>query len=163
MQGMSRLLVREGRDDNRLRSMRLSYDQTMQPGKLPALASMKDDGDADILLPRARGVAREGLAQSERVFMKYEAPTTPDLRPGTLVCHGTREGTVVAVDSDPEAHVWIVYVDDPDADAMVHREQLTQPCALCEREPATVDALDDNTPVRLCKGCFEYDNGTAES
>ncbi len=88
--------------------------------------------------------------------MKPESPTTTDLGPGMGVYHGAREATVLAVDSDPEAHVWIVYVESPDEDAMVHREELAQPCALCEREAGTVDALDDARPVRVCTGCFEY-------
>ncbi len=78
------------------------------------------------------------------------------LRPGASVFHGTREATVLAVDADPAAHVWIVYRDDPDQDAMVHREELAQPCALCERGAGTIDALDDDRPVRVCTGCFEY-------
>jgi len=92
-------------------------------------------------------------AQSVHVVMNT---TTNELRPGARVFQGPREATVLAVDSDPEAHVWIVHAEDPDEDAFVHRADLNSPCALCERDAGTIDALDDDRPVRVCAGCFEY-------
>jgi D-serine deaminase-like pyridoxal phosphate-dependent protein len=71
--------------------------------------------------------------KSGHVVMKPDSPTTTELRPGVRVFHDEREATVLAVDEDPAAHVWIVFVDNPDEDAMVHRSELAQPCAVCER------------------------------
>jgi len=94
--------------------------------------------------------------------MKNETTASPNAghasfpRPGTRVLHGSRKATVLALNADPEAHVWIVYVDDPDEDAMVHRHDLVAPCWLCERAPGTVDAIDDSMPVRVCQRCFNY-------
>jgi hypothetical protein len=34
-----------------------------------------------------------------------------------------------------------------------------KPCAICEREPGTVDALWDDKPVRVCARCFAYETG----
>ena len=62
--------------------------------------------------------------KSGHVVMKPDSATTTELRPGARVFHGAREATVLAVDADPAAHVWIVFVKDPDEDAMVHRSEL---------------------------------------
>jgi hypothetical protein len=32
-------------------------------------------------------------------------------------------------------------------------------CAICEREPGTVDALWDHRSVRVCAPCFRYETG----
>jgi hypothetical protein len=34
-----------------------------------------------------------------------------------------------------------------------------EPCALCEREPGTVDALWDERSVRVCRDCFALETG----
>ena len=39
---------------------------------------------------------------------------------------------------------------------MVLRSELQNHAPFCEREPASVDALDDDRPVRVCVGCFGY-------
>ena len=94
--------------------------------------------------------------QSVHVAMKL-SPSTPDLRPGARVFHGEREATVLAVDADPEAHVWIVFADNPDEDAMVHRSDLATPCSVCGRA-GTIDAIDCDVPASVCKSCAAYYN-----
>ncbi len=32
-------------------------------------------------------------------------------------------------------------------------------CAICDDAPATVDALWDDKPVRVCQPCFDHDTG----
>jgi hypothetical protein len=95
-------------------------------------------------------------AQSVHVVMKHEAPSKPELRPGTRVYHGPREATVLSVDADPTAHVWIVYADNPDEDAMVHRADLFAPCSVCEKAPGTIEAIDCDVAAFVCRECFEY-------
>jgi hypothetical protein len=31
-----------------------------------------------------------------------------------------------------------------------------EPCALCEKAPGTIDAIDCDEPVRVCRDCFDY-------
>ena len=88
--------------------------------------------------------------------MKPDSTTTTELRPGVRVYHGEREATVLAIDADPAAHVWIVYADNPDEDAMVHRSELAQPCSVCEKAPGTINAIDCDVPALICSGCFEF-------
>lgn len=83
-------------------------------------------------MQRLLGLAGVG-AGSVHVGMKHEAPASHDLRPGSRVYHGSREAAVLSVDADPTAHVWIVYADNPDEDAIVHREELAMPCSICEK------------------------------
>jgi hypothetical protein len=35
-------------------------------------------------------------------------------------------------------------------------------CFICEREPATVDAILDDKPVSVCAACFAYETGEDE-
>lgn len=80
----------------------------------------------------------------------------PVLRPGARVFHGSREATVLALDAEPDAQVWIIYADDPDEGAFVHRDDLSALCWPCDRAPATIDAIDDSEPVRVCQRCFNH-------
>ena len=36
-------------------------------------------------------------------------------------------------------------------------------CALCEREPASIDAVENHEPVRVCAACFAYETGEDEA
>lgn len=34
------------------------------------------------------------------------------------------------------------------------------PCSICEKKvPDPVDAIDDHKPVKVCRGCYEYETG----
>ena len=100
--------------------------------------------------------------KSVDVVMKHDSPATTELRPGARVFHGEREASVLAVDADPTAHVWIVYADNPDEDSMVHRSELAQPCAVCEKAPGTINAIDCDVSALVCTGCFAYYNVPGE-
>jgi hypothetical protein len=36
-------------------------------------------------------------------------------------------------------------------------------CAICEQEPATVDAILDDKPVSVCAACFAYETGEGDA
>lgn len=80
----------------------------------------------------------------------------PLLRPGTRVYHGSREATVLALDAAPTAHVWIVYLDDPDEERLRAPPRSRHACSVCEKAPGTIEAIDCDVPSLVCQRCFDH-------